>query len=129
MLEQKRIMEELDERIIKNFLDLIVLNDLRTRPLDGYSFLRLIHLRYHLLLSSGTVYSLLYSIERKGLIEGTWRERKRVYSLTDKGKQIIDTVISAPSPIKQFVKSLLAADHHTGTNQERRTIEDEENKE
>jgi DNA-binding PadR family transcriptional regulator len=106
--QQKRIVEELNEKIIKNFLDLIVLNDLRTRPLDGYSFIRLIHLRYRLLLSSGTVYSLLYSIERKGLIEGTWRERKRVYSLTDKGKQTIEAVTSAPSPIKEFVKSLLA---------------------
>jgi DNA-binding PadR family transcriptional regulator len=58
-------------------------------------------------LSSGTVYSLLYALERKGLIEGAWKERKRAYSLTDKGKGTIETILTVEGPAKQLMKSLL----------------------
>jgi len=60
-----------------------------------------------LLVNSGTVYSLLYSLERNGLIEGTWNERKRVYKLTDKGRKTIDTVLNANDKIKNFITGLL----------------------
>jgi DNA-binding PadR family transcriptional regulator len=107
ILEQRKIIAELNEKMIKSFLDLIVLAELRIRQLDGYTVIKLIHTRHHLLLSSGTVYSLLYSLERCGVIQGEWKERKRVYSLTEKGKRNIETILSGNSPIKEFVKSLL----------------------
>ncbi|MGQ9641741.1 MAG: PadR family transcriptional regulator, partial [Candidatus Bathycorpusculaceae bacterium] len=53
------------------------------------------------------VYSLLYSLERNGLIEGTWNERKRVYQLTEKGKKTIETILSANDKIQNFITALL----------------------
>jgi DNA-binding PadR family transcriptional regulator len=41
--------------------------------------------KYDLLVSPGTVYALLYSLEREGLIKGKVEERKRVYELTNSG--------------------------------------------
>jgi len=55
----------------------------------------------------GTVYSLLYSLERNGLIEGTWNERKRVYKLTEKGEKIIEIILNANDKIKNFITNLL----------------------
>jgi DNA-binding PadR family transcriptional regulator len=107
MLQQRRIIAELNEKIIKSFLDLIVLAELQIQQLDGYTIIKLIHTRHHLLLSSGTVYSLLYSLERHELIQGEWKERKRIYSLTEKGKQNIETILSSNNPIKELVKSIL----------------------
>ena len=75
--------------------------------MSGYDVISFIHNKFHLLVSSGTVYSLLYSLERNGLIEGTWNERKRVYKLTEKGKKTIEIILNANDKIKNFVTSLL----------------------
>lgn len=76
-------------------------------PLSGYDVISFIHTKFHLLVGSGTVYSLLYSLERNGVIEGTWNERKRVYRLTDKGKRTIETLLGANDKINGFVTGLL----------------------
>jgi DNA-binding PadR family transcriptional regulator len=102
-----KILKKMHERIIKNFMDIIILAELKDGPLSGYDVISLIHNRFHLLVSSGTVYSLLYSLERNGLIEGTWNERKRVYKLTEKGTKTIETVMGANDKLKSFVTSLL----------------------
>jgi DNA-binding PadR family transcriptional regulator len=49
----------------------------------------------------------LYSLERSGLVEGTWDERKRVYKLTEKGEKTIDTLLSASDKIKGFMANIL----------------------
>jgi len=108
-----KILKKMHERIIKNFMDIIILAELRNGVLSGYDVISFIHNRFHLLVSSGTVYSLLYSLERNGLIEGTWNERKRVYKLTDKGIKTIDTVLGANDKIKSFITSLLKVQYIT----------------
>ncbi|MEM2937165.1 MAG: PadR family transcriptional regulator [Candidatus Bathyarchaeia archaeon] len=102
-----KILRKIHERIIKTFMDIIILAELRKGPMSGYDVISFIHNKFHLLVSSGTVYSLLYSLERNGLIEGTWDERKRVYKLTDKGAKTIETILNANDKIKNFVASLL----------------------
>lgn len=104
---EAKILRKMRERIIKNFMDIIVLNELRNGPLSGYDVISFIHNRFNLLVNSGTVYSLLYSLERNGMIEGTWDERKRVYKLTDKGKKTIETILNANEKIKIFLTDLL----------------------
>ncbi|MEM3442978.1 MAG: PadR family transcriptional regulator [Candidatus Bathyarchaeia archaeon] len=106
-----KILRKMHERIIKNFMDIIVLAELRNGPMSGYDVISFIHNKFHLLVSSGTVYSLLYSLERNGLIEGTWDERKRVYKLTEKGIKTIETILSANDKIKSFISSLLKVQH------------------
>jgi len=102
-----KILKRMHERIIKNFMDIIILAELRDRPLSGYDVISFIHNRFHLLVSSGTVYSLLYSLERNGLVEGTWTKRKCVYQLTDKGLKTIDTILCANDKIKNLITGLL----------------------
>jgi DNA-binding PadR family transcriptional regulator len=102
-----KILKKMHERIIKNFMDIIILAEIRSEPMSGYDVISFIHNKFHLLVSSGTVYSLLYSLERNELIEGTWNERERVYKLTDKGRKTIETVLSANDKIKNFITGLL----------------------
>ena len=66
-------------------MDTIIMSELRNGPVSGYDIISYIHTKFGLLVSSGTVYSLLCSLERNGLIEGEWVERKRAYKLTDRG--------------------------------------------
>lgn len=102
-----KILKKMHERIIKNFMDIIIMTELRNGSLSGYDVISYIHNKFNLLVSSGTVYSLLYSLERNGLVEGTWDERKRVYKLTEKGEKTISTLLSANDKIKGFMANIL----------------------
>lgn len=109
---ETKVLRKMQERIIKNFMDILILAELRNGPMSGYDVIAYIHNKFHLLVSSGTVYSLLYSLERDGIIEGTWNERKRVYTLTEKGNKTIDTVLNANDKIKTLLSSLLKGQNH-----------------
>jgi DNA-binding PadR family transcriptional regulator len=104
-----KILKKMHERIIKNFMDIIIMTELRNSSLSGYDVISYIHNKFNLLVSSGTVYSLLYSLERNGLVEGVWEERKRVYKLTQKGEKTINTLLNAGDKIKGFMTNILKA--------------------
>jgi DNA-binding PadR family transcriptional regulator len=97
LLENKKeidnVLKNLKERIIKDFLDLIVLYELQNGSLSGYDIISLIFRRYHFLISAGTVYSQLYKLERNGLIDCSLTEKKKIYHLTSHGKLTIDTIL------------------------------------
>jgi len=106
-VETSTVLKNMHRRIIKNFLDVLVLAELRNGPLSGYDVIAFIHNKFRLLVSSGTVYSLLYSLERDGMIAGSWNQRKRVYKLTDKGETAIKAILNANDKIQYLMASLL----------------------
>lgn len=104
---EAEIFKELYGRIVRSFMDIVILAELRkSRPMSGYDVLALIHKKFHLLMSSGTVYNVLYTLERKGLIEGMFSRRKRVYKLTDLGKETINIILNAYEKIENFMAIL-----------------------
>jgi DNA-binding PadR family transcriptional regulator len=100
-------IKRMNERIIKDFLDIIIMSELRNGALSGYDIISYIHNKFNLLVSSGTIYSLLYSLERNSLIDGVWDERKRTYKLTPKGAQNIETLLKGNGEMKVFVTNFL----------------------
>lgn len=107
MLLETDVLKKMHRRIIKGFLDVLVLTELRKGVMSGYDIIGFIHKKFRILVSSGTVYSLLYSLEREGLIEGRWNHRKRVYKLTDKGEETIRAILNANNDIQYLVRNLL----------------------
>ncbi len=106
---EARIVKKMHERVIKSFMDTIVMAELKNGPISGYDAISYIHKKFGFLVSSGTVYSLLYSLERSGLVEGVWIERRRVYRLTEKGASTIQTIESSQDKIKSFMATILKA--------------------
>jgi len=88
-------------------MDMLILAELQEKPLSGYDIIGLVHKRFNVLVSSGTVYSLLYSLERKGLVAADTEQRKRVYTLTEKGKNTLKTVGQANGEINGLVQTLI----------------------
>ena len=102
------ILSEIHERTIKNFMNILILAELRKRyPVGGYDFIALIHRKFQIMISSGTVYSVLYSLERDGLIKGMQTSNKRVYELTDKGEETIEAILKNREKIQNFMSTLL----------------------
>src|SRR4030042_6527730 len=104
---EARIIKKRHERIIKSFMDTIIMTELQNGPISGYDVISFIHSKFGFLASSGTVYSLLYSLERNDLVEGIWIERKRVYKLTEKGSKTIATIMNSHDKIKGFMSTIL----------------------
>jgi len=44
-----RILKKMHERIIKNFMDIIILAELRSRPVSGYDVISFSHNKFRLL--------------------------------------------------------------------------------
>jgi len=94
-------------RMVKSFMDILILAELKNSLMSGYDVIAYIHNKFGILVSSGTVYSLLYSMERDDLIRGIWAKRKRVYELTEKGERNIEAILNANDKIKSLMTNLL----------------------
>lgn len=108
------IVERLERRALHNFLDILILAEMKRGSLSGYDVIGLFHKKFGVLISSGTVYSLLYSLERNGLVKGVWNHRKRVYELSENGKQNVEVIANANVAVQNFLRdlSLLNANSH-----------------
>jgi len=104
---EARIIKKMHERVIKSFMDTIIMAELKKGPISGYDVISYIHNKFGFLVSSGTVYSLLYSLERNGLVEGVWIKRKRVYRLSEKGTSTIQAILNAQDKINCLMATIL----------------------
>ncbi len=86
---------EIEIRVVKNFLDILILTEMKKQSgLSGYDVIGFVNETFGGMLSPGTVYATLYSIERKGLIKGVPEGRKTVYKLTDEGREVITQMMA-----------------------------------
>jgi DNA-binding PadR family transcriptional regulator len=109
------LVEQLHKKAIKNFVDVLILSEMKGKFLSGYDIIALFHNRFGILLSSGTVYSTLYSLERRGLIQGVWNDRKRVYELTETTERNMNTLTRAGKEIQDFLRNISLIDSQNGT--------------
>lgn len=100
------LIEKLQSRVIHEFMDILILAQLKKGSLSGYDAIGLIHTRFGILVSSGTVYSLLYSLERDGWIRGVWNDRKRVYELAEKGERDMKVIAKVNEEVQNFLRSI-----------------------
>jgi len=100
------LIEKLQSRVIHEFMDIFILAQLKEGSLSGYDAIGLIHRRFGILVSSGTVYSLLYSLERDGWIRGVWNDRKRVYELAEKGERDMKVIAKVNEEIQNFLRRI-----------------------
>lgn len=102
------VIMEMRERIVRVFLDLIVLMKLSEgcEPLGGYDFGKLVTDEFDVVLSPGSIYAVLYSMERDGLIQASSKLRKRVYVLSDKGEATVKAVSAERAKVLDLFGSL-----------------------
>lgn len=96
------IFTNIKRRMIKEFLDLIILSVISKYPCSGYDVLRHILSEYNILLSTGTIYSTLHALERDHLLKGWWCRRKRLYKLDIKGRKYIQKYEKSLQLIQKF---------------------------
>jgi len=76
-MEITTVLKKMHKRSVKNFLDVLVLSELRRKAMSGYDVMVFIYSRFCLPVSSGTVHWPII-LWRDGLMKGEWHQQKRV---------------------------------------------------
>ncbi len=99
--------DELRQTVLKAFLDIAILASLENNSVNGYEITIIFIKKFGLALSTGIIYSTLYSMERKGLVRATYSRRSRVYELTEHGKNNLQNYRSRLEDINGLIAALM----------------------
>lgn len=88
------IQKEVQAKLAKGLLDLIVLQFLDTQPMHGYQIITKIRKSFGVYFGPSTIYPLLATLEKNGYVNSEWNmttERPRkIYKLTNEGKTMLN---------------------------------------
>jgi len=86
--------KEVQVKLMKGLLDLIVLQFLSTQPMHGYQIITKIRKSFGVYFGPSTIYPLLATLEKKGYVNSQWNmnnERPRkTYNLTTEGQTMLN---------------------------------------
>jgi len=88
------IQKEVQSKLTKGLLDLIILQFLSSQPMHGYQVITKIRKTFGVYFGPSTIYPLLATLEKKGFVNSEWNmtnERPRkVYKLTNEGQNMLN---------------------------------------
>jgi len=88
------IQKEVQAKLAKGLLDLIVLQFLSSQPMHGYQIITKIRKSFGVYFGPSTIYPLLATLEKKGFVNSEWNmsnERPRkIYKLTNEGYNLLN---------------------------------------
>jgi PadR family transcriptional regulator PadR len=86
--------KEVQVKLMKGLLDLIILQFLSAQPMHGYQVITKIRKSFGVYFGPSTIYPLLATLEKKGFVNSQWNmnnERPRkIYKLTTEGQNILN---------------------------------------
>ena len=68
LFDKTKLSDSSIEKMVKDNLETIILTLIQKKPMCGTDIIRTLHLEFNVLLSPGTIYPLLHSLEEKGLL-------------------------------------------------------------
>ena len=87
----QKVILKVRKRVLTACLDVAIMAQLsERRVLSATNIISIFKKRYNIQLSAGTVYPVLYALERDGNIQRLPNRRKKLYVLTSRGKETIE---------------------------------------
>jgi len=88
------IQKEVQVKLTKGLIDMIVLQFLNGQPMHGYQIITKIRKSFGVYFGPSTVYPLLSSLEKKGYVSSNWnmesQRPRKVYKLTSEGQNLLN---------------------------------------
>jgi PadR family transcriptional regulator PadR len=107
----------MEKEILKGHLPILILGILEKRPLHGYALCEEIKASCApgLSLGEGTIYPLLYRLERQGRLRGKWEQspsgkERKVYHVTRSGRKMIQAHSKDWRTLSEAFQSILGED-------------------
>ena len=81
--------KQVQTKLMKGLLDLIVLQLLNKRPMHGYQIITRVRKKFRVYFGPSTIYPLLHTLQKKGYVKSEWNlssgRPRKVYRLTTEG--------------------------------------------
>lgn len=116
---------KLYERWIKGLAPLLALLSLRTREMTGYDLIKFIYQDFGVLLSPGTIYPILHSLQRNSVVTERVQGIKKLYAITEEGNRALRDVRFAFVRGQSVLMRLLKYEDESASNAnflEKRTL-------
>jgi PadR family transcriptional regulator PadR len=88
------IQKEVQSKLTKGLLDLIILQFLSSQPMHGYQVITKIRKTFGVYFGPSTIYPLLATLEKKGFVNSEWNMKnerpRKVYKLTNEGQNMLN---------------------------------------
>ncbi len=95
------------ERFVKEYLDIVILALIASKPMCGTDILDIVHRNFNVLLSPGTVYPLLHRLKKEGLLECECSIKKKVYRPARGSEANIQRILDEHSLTNEFLNGFL----------------------
>ena len=86
--------KEVQVKLMKGLLDLIVLQFLSSQPMHGYQVITKIRKNFGVYFGPSTIYPLLATLEKKGFVNSEWNMKnerpRKIYKLTNEGHNLLN---------------------------------------
>jgi len=86
--------KEVQVKLMKGLLDLIVLQFLSSQPMHGYQIITKIRKSFGVYFGPSTIYPLLATLEKKGHVTSEWNMKterpRKIYKLTNEGHNLLN---------------------------------------
>src|SRR4030067_642877 len=113
------VQKEVQVKLAKGLLDLIILQYLNSQPMHGYQIITKIRKSFGVYFGPSTIYPLMGQLEKKGYIKSQWNmesERPRkVYHLTSDGQNMLNFTESSLHLLCQKIGTSGASKNEQGT--------------
>jgi DNA-binding PadR family transcriptional regulator len=106
-MQENTVLRKGHNSVVKRFVDAIILGQLTKKgPLSGYDIIYFINQKFNMMISPGKVYSALYALERKGLIQGSFDSKKRTYTITEQGAKALEEIAEESEAVLYYITSI-----------------------
>ncbi len=86
--------KDVQVKLMKGLLDLIILQFLSAQPMHGYQVITKIRKTFGVYFGPSTIYPLLATLEKKGFVNSEWNMKnerpRKIYKLTNDGQNILN---------------------------------------
>jgi len=95
------------ERFVKDYLDIVVLALIASKPMCGIDIQAIVHRKFNVLLSPGTIYPLLHRLKKEGLLECEYKVKKKVYKPAKGNEVNIQNILDKHRLANEFLNGFL----------------------
>lgn len=106
-LEDLEVSDAFIERFVKEYLDMVVLALIVSKPMCGIDIIDVVHKNFNVLLSPGTIYPLLHELEERGLLEYEYKIKKKIYRPAKGSEAEIHSILNEHLQANEFLNRFL----------------------
>lgn len=106
-IDRSMLSDDSIKKMVKDNLEAIILALLQRRAMCGSDIIGKIHIEFNVLLSPGTVYPLLHSLQRRGLLASKREGKEKIYTPTEDSEPEIRRLVYEHIQARKLLNSYL----------------------